>query len=714
MITDDILNKIYKKNLDSEIMNKEELYNYGIYLMNNEKFSQAIKIFYKCMELGFDKILIYECLLYIFLRKKYSKKVVEILKLLKEYTSDKIYNIYLYLVGYSIKIDDEELTKEIKKLRYKDILLIDDDTYKYGDLVVDDLDRVLEVIGDIDNNDKLTVSKRLVISELIRQSKIKEKKFYNNVLELVRKERYLEIVDVLTKREKQINLNMYYKSILLITRKIMKRLESGEVLKLTNNFSRNILGAISNNNLDKALLDNSKYLEKNNIKMEDDIQYILLMRLRGLTLLLLNKKQLRKKYKEFEYDKDVENILTSLFSSDIDRAVVLIKEYLIKIGKLEYEYLVLNLMNIDIEKGVRTYVRTSSILLELSRDWYEYNITMYLQEFYSSLEYKDIYMAKRYLNIIKRYSSELDGVISNLEDDLIKSENEYNEKRLQVRVNVLEILRDMKENNKFVSVLDGKCSLDRKVYYREIELIDELMAFSVGEEPKKIVLRLVDTEDKDSSLVYFEIADQYKRAYNEKRYDDCLKIIGELLKNKEYGGYHAEVYAYMGLSYYHIRNYQEAIKYLKIAEDLSRNSKNNRAYDFEYLIDRINMILKNISSEKIYNNDKRFVQFRESDFYDLDNYFGISNMDEIDYCIKEKHMVIGDICENYELNDEEILLLKLIYARDYYYNMMYIEGDKLLLEVEKMKNKSERVKKELIEIRKNKLFYKNRNLVRKK
>lgn len=714
MITDGILNKIYKKNLDSEIMNKEELYNYGIYLMNNEKFSQAIKIFYKCIELDFDKILIYECLLYIFLRKKYSKKVVEILNLLKEYTSDKIYNIYLYLVGYSIKIDDEELTKEIKKLRYKDILLIEDDTYKYGDLVVDDLDRVLEVIGDIDNNDKLTVSKRLVIGELIRQSKIKEKKFYNNVLELVRKERYLEIVDVLTKREKQINLNMYYKSILLMIRKIMKRLESGEVLKLTNSFSRNILGAISNNNLDKALLDNSKYLEKNNIKMEDDIQYILLMRLRGLTLLLLNKKQLRKKYKEFEYDKDVENILTSLFSRDIDRAVVLIKEYLIKIGKLEYEYLVLNLMNIDIEKGVRTYVRTSSILLELSRDWYEYNITMYLQEFYSSLEYKDIYMAKRYLNIIKRYSSELDGVISNLEDDLIKSENEYNEKRLQVRVNVLEILRDMKENNKFVSVLDGKCSLDRKVYYREIELIDELMAFPVGEEPKKIVLRLVDTEDKVSSLVYFEIADQYKRAYNEKRYDDCLKIIGELLKNKEYGGYHAEVYAYMGLSYYHIRNYQEAIKYLKIAEDLSRNSKNNRAYDFEYLIDRINMILKNISSEKIYNNDKRFVQFRESDFYDLDNYFGISNMDEIDYCIKEKHMAIGDICENYELNDEEILLLKLIYARDYYYNMMYIEGDKLLLEVEKMKNKSERVKKELIEIRKNKLFYKNRNLVRKK
>lgn len=277
---------------------------------------------------------------------------------------------------------------------------------------------------------------------------------------------------------------------------------------------------------------------------------------------------------------------------------------------------------------------------------------------------------------------------------------------------LLNLLREMKENNQLISVLGETPYTDRKIYYQEIKQIPELTAISIGKEPKKIILRTVIPEKQEQPIVYFEIAKQYKKAYNERNYDECLRIAGELLQDRSYGGYHAEIYAYIGLSYYHIKNYQESIKYLKIAEELSGNSKNKKVFNFEHLIEKINQKLKNTSQEISKQERKPFVQIKEKEFYDLDNNFGITNLDEIYYYIEENKMSIESACQIYSLTSEQILLVKLIYARDYYTNSMYSQGDRLVSEVEKSKNKTDRVKKLLIEIRKNKQFYKNRTNIR--
>ena len=151
---------------------------------------------------------------------------------------------------------------------------------------------------------------------------------------------------------------------------------------------------------------------------------------------------------------------------------------------------------------------------------------------------------------------------------------------------------------------------------------------------------------------------------------------------------------------------------MKIAEELSGNSKNKKVFNFEHLIEKINQKLKNTSQEIPKQERKPFVQIKEKEFYDLDNNFGIINLDEIYYCIEENKMSIESACQMYSLTYEQILLVKLIYARDYYTNSMYSQGDKLVSEVEKSKNKTDKVKKQLIEIRKNKLFYKNRTNIR--
>ena len=92
----------------------------------------------------------------------------------------------------------------------------------------------------------------------------------------------------------------------------------------------------------------------------------------------------------------------------------------------------------------------------------------------------------------------------------------------------------------------------------------------------------------------------------------------------------------------------------------------------------------------------------------MDDCFGISQIEDIAYYIQEEKLPLEKACQKLNLNMEQIHLVKLIYARDYYIESMFKEGDKLLQEIEKSKDKTPRVRKLLKEIRENRMFYQNR------
>lgn len=86
----------------------------------------------------------------------------------------------------------------------------------------------------------------------------------------------------------------------------------------------------------------------------------------------------------------------------------------------------------------------------------------------------------------------------------------------------------------------------------------------------------------------------------------------------------------------------------------------------------------------------------------------INEIEELAYYLQEEKISIESAAKNMGIMQEQVLLIKLIYARDFYYQEMYLQGDMLLKEVEKSKEKTTRVIKFLNEIRTNKKFYKNR------
>ena len=86
----------------------------------------------------------------------------------------------------------------------------------------------------------------------------------------------------------------------------------------------------------------------------------------------------------------------------------------------------------------------------------------------------------------------------------------------------------------------------------------------------------------------------------------------------------------------------------------------------------------------------------------------VKELEEKAYYLQSQNISFEEASKIMNLTTEDILIVKLIYARDYYAEEMYLLGDYLLKEVEKHPDKTYKVTVFLNEVRTNKKFYKNR------
>ena len=144
-----------------------------------------------------------------------------------------------------------------------------------------------------------------------------------------------------------------------------------------------------------------------------------------------------------------------------------------------------------------------------------------------------------------------------------------------------------------------------------------------------------------------------------------------------------------------------AIDYLTVANDLAK--KENTGRDYGDLI----LSLKGEIDSK---DKKAYFKMAEDEFRykDIGDYYGIDNFIEINNYIIESNLDVESACEKFGLDKEKIDIIKLIYAREYYRQADYKNGDKFLKSVERSKNKTSETKKIFEEVRKNRLFYHNR------
>ena len=127
---------------------------------------------------------------------------------------------------------------------------------------------------------------------------------------------------------------------------------------------------------------------------------------------------------------------------------------------------------------------------------------------------------------------------------------------------------------------------------------------------------------------------------------------------------------------------------------------------------RISMraLIKDIQKKLDYSDSKPVFKVDEEEFSttrEIDD-FGFNKFDLVDMYVNEYGMTIREAAEKIGLTSEELSIVRLIYAKEYYTQSFFEKGDEFVRCVEQTKDKTPVVKGILTEVKTNKLFYKNR------
>lgn len=381
-----------------------------------------------------------------------------------------------------------------------------------------------------------------------------------------------------------------------------------------------------------------------------------------------------------------------LQTNQVHKALEQTHYYLQSIKKEFYSSLVQHLLLIDsINKD---YERSLTVLRMLKSDTYSFNINKFIKRFNDALDCYDFTRARLYLEIIKVYGQKETFVV--LDDKLDASEKKaakynFGQKEIAAAKSELDKHKEELLETKGAILLEKVDPDKTEIYKVAARDIKEIAVVVIGNENNKKLLLQYQSKRKLRNI--YEMRKARNEAYDNKEYQRCIEICEKMLAKGDIDDFN---YAKIGLSYFKLHDYKKAIKYLTIANEMAR-AKGKRNVDYGDL-------LAKLKGEVDFFDFKPTFKMKETDF-ERDTY-GIENIDEIiDLIIAGAD---SKAFQRFDLTDEKICYIKLVVASSCYAALEYNIGDRLVMEVEKSKNKTPKIKKMLTRVRKDKPFYKNR------
>ena len=324
---------------------------------------------------------------------------------------------------------------------------------------------------------------------------------------------------------------------------------------------------------------------------------------------------------------------------------------------------------------------------------------------------KDAIVGNNYrlaLNIINQTPSELSDpeernnvlillkTINNLSTQIIKEsqaivkKNEENEEKIFL----LKELKQMQETNEIIKFLENIDESRKPKLIQTAKKIPELSLIVPRYKGGKTILRSIDVSYKFSHSK--DLREKALNAYINGDYKLTTLIYSKIIQTEDY--IEADICGMLGLTYLHLLDIERAIHYMKISIELDRGHKENKI-DYKTLIKYLEEPITEITKEKISHIVNKYdAKLAEYDF---------SKEEELAYYITSENMTLINAKEKLNLTDEQILLIKLIYARDYYSEEDYSSGDNLVKEVADTKSNSLVVVSLLTKVRRNRNSYKN-------
>lgn len=763
-----------------------ELFYYGIKLIDAKEYDKATQCFKKCYELDPNHLDVCCELFLLSIREKDYGSAFQYLEVLLDtenpyYSADS--NFYLYLLSmitdipnkykeYARYLKIEDIRVDFHDKRYQDIpqqnkirLAVLQKKFSYA----------LKQLNSLTTQqDSLTVQD-IITKKLLIQAIEKEAISKNTLVELAKNKAYEKMVDYLDAKQKRHNLNLPDTYILKLVNEIISLQKTQQIPEKTIFQTEVTFEAIDGNNYELALSLNESYNNQKNINNSENTINLLLSDICSMIKQISSYSKPSTEIIEnqsVEEDLDEEPILSAtnissgasfsdvigfLMKSDLENAFRTLRNYMESINKKEYEFLIVNLIKLSLIEHDIAFTKPMIALTDVSRENFKFDISNYIQEFYVTLSQNRFDEARIYLDIISK-SNKLgqtciltegllqvlnnaesminykrnNSILDNAEKAFVKSQS-LSIQQSNTNLNSVEIstpitqtessrviesssetkttssikTRDSEEEfieSKHELLLNGQGMVllrpmdndRRKRIHDIVERYPDMVSFSIGEgNNRQIVLRY-----KPFTRKYVDVKNLINMgnlAYKEGNYDSCIDDYLQLL---QFGEPKAFVYAKLGLAYMKKWKKDTAIDYLTIATQLSKQEDGQ--FDFTELIASLNGLI----DEK---DKKPQFRMRTEDFgNDCENHYGIEKFDEITAYILESGLDVETACQKFGMTDEQIDIMRLIYARQFYLQGNYEKGDQFLKSVEKSKNKTKFTLKLFDEVRHNKRFYINR------
>lgn len=380
-------------------------------------------------------------------------------------------------------------------------------------------------------------------------------------------------------------------------------------------------------------------------------------------------------------------IINSLDKLNYEELLVYVNNYLVLSNKLKYKNLLYKVIELDFVLDSK-YRKNTKFILESINNNTNIKRTNYIKYFFENIELNNLELASIYLDIIgciedikeehnlyKNYKKILDD---KLREKGIEVNNEFIEtKFLSKRINTL-------RNKKGLVIIRPNSDGEINKIHEYIKNIPNINSETIIRESKKsVALTYVSKFGTRNKNVLKNALNTY---YN-KDYEKAIILFKELIDM----GYTLHfIFGNIAICYLNLGKTKSAFDYLEMAYHLAPNNERDSLYSSIITSTLFLLDKKNNREENINKKTK------------------ITRLSDVLFLIYEENYTIEDACKHFNLNENNINLVKLACVITEYKNSNYIKGDLILKSVERSKDKTKFVKELFNEVRKNKMFYKNR------
>ena len=584
---------------------------------NYERFHQALN---RCLEIEPNNGKVHTRLLLDSLHKNNFEQAVESIRILSNSSNDaykRDANLWLFMLSFITELPDD-LKKIVSSLKLEDVLTREDDL-RYDDKLSQNKIRSnifnYKFSYASDDLNELNIKKKpiyfLITEKLLSMVKYYDMRNQQNISNLLIDGKYEEVRDLLIKDRDLHGLSNVNKEILIILEDLIGVINDKRIPEVENMPDSDYLYVeIQKHNYERALQLYRDFPVKN-VSCGVKSVGLLLERINE-EINKLNKEEVR----TLSVGSDIfVNITNALQSGDVDKAFLLLDQYLESIDKKQYKNYIANLIKLDVLNGDKGFVESMHELSCVGREKKLFDVALYIQDFYFNLVNKNFMKAAVYLNLISM-SKSLGGVeveVSQMRRTLIDEafKNNIKESDLGLVGKEEVVVEDDLSEEIVVPEIE-----DLPITYTLGDAIDDvvnevnlLMLEPMSDEEISFVTDTCQATDCVQSIVveeedgtkrvflryydmngpYVDISGTLRLAnfkYKNREYEEAIELFERVLPKIE--NPRSFIYSKLGIAYRNItkdNDYSKAIDYLTLATAASASEEN--VVDYTDLINKL-------------------------------------------------------------------------------------------------------------------------------